>query len=58
MLEPQMSEEELRGVCTTADALIEFCNKQVGAARADAGDPRDVLLCNLLTYVQLIPPFA
>ncbi|KAI0332077.1 ATP-dependent DNA helicase [Cubamyces sp. BRFM 1775] len=44
-----MSEEELRGVCTTADALIEFCNKQVGAARADAGDPRDVLLCNLLT---------
>ncbi|KAI8998921.1 hypothetical protein BD414DRAFT_476448 [Trametes punicea] len=42
------SEEELRGVCTTADNLVEFCNKQIGAARADAGDPRDVAFCNLL----------
>ncbi|KAI0362779.1 ATP-dependent DNA helicase [Trametes cingulata] len=44
----EKSEEELRGVCTTAQLLIESCDKQVGAARADAGEPRDVGFCNLL----------
>ncbi|CDO69123.1 hypothetical protein BN946_scf185042.g25 [Trametes cinnabarina] len=44
----EMSEEELRGVCSTSDSLLEWCNKQIGAARADAGDPRDVVFCNIL----------
>ncbi|KAI0670686.1 hypothetical protein C8Q78DRAFT_1079618 [Trametes maxima] len=44
----EKSEEELQGVITTALALIEACNKEIGAARADAGKPRDVLLCNLI----------
>ncbi|KAH9857775.1 hypothetical protein C2E23DRAFT_805636 [Lenzites betulinus] len=43
----EKSEEELRGVITTAQDLIEGCDRQVGAARADAGEPRDVALCNL-----------
>ena len=33
-------------------------HREVGAARADAGDPRDVVLCNLLTYVHLRRPFT
>lgn len=44
----QKSEEELRGVIASAQQLIESCDRQVGAARVDAGEPRDVAFCNLL----------
>ncbi|OJT14202.1 ATP-dependent DNA helicase hus2/rqh1 [Trametes pubescens] len=44
----EKSEEDLRGVIASAQELIESCDKQVGAARIDAGEPRDVGFCNLL----------
>ncbi|KAI9056667.1 hypothetical protein FKP32DRAFT_1438968 [Trametes sanguinea] len=52
----EMSEEELRGVCSTSDSLLEWCNKQIGAARADVGDPRDAAFCNILAGLPVHDP--
>ncbi|KAI0822656.1 P-loop containing nucleoside triphosphate hydrolase protein [Trametes gibbosa] len=45
----EKTDEELCGVINTAQELIQSCDRQVGAARAGAGEPRDVALCDWLS---------